>query len=154
MAMWNLQKLKAIRNALTDDVCKTLVSALVLSHLDYANAILSGLPEEDIKKMQCIQNMAAELELNCSTMESSMCCLRNLHWLPISARIEHKLLTITYKCLNGKAPEYLSDLLSVIPESRRMLRLSNKYKQLVIPKVKKKNFCSQIIWHYGTIIVE
>ena len=39
MAMWNLQKLKAIRNVLTDDVCKTLVSALVLSHLDYANAI-------------------------------------------------------------------------------------------------------------------
>ena len=52
MAMWNLQKLKAIRNVLTDDVCRTLVSALVLSCLDYANAILSGLPEVDIKKMQ------------------------------------------------------------------------------------------------------
>ena len=48
--MWNLQKLKAIRSVLTDDVGKTLVSALVLSHLDYANAILSGLPEVDIKK--------------------------------------------------------------------------------------------------------
>ena len=72
--------------------------------------------------------------VNCSTMESSTCCLRNLHCLPISARIEYKLLTITYKCLNGEAPDYLSDLLSVIPESRRMLRLSKKYKQLVIPK--------------------
>ena len=143
MAMWNLQKLKAIRNVLTDDLCKTLVSALVLSHLDYANAILSGLPEVDIKKMQCIQNMVAKLVLNCSTMESSTCCLKNLHWLPISARIKHKLLTITYKCLNGEAPEYLSDLLSVIPESRRMLRLSNKYKQLVFPKVKRKTFAAR-----------
>ena len=143
MAMWNLQKLKAIRNVLTDDVCKTLVSALVLSHLDYANAILSGLPEVDIKKMQCIQNMAAKLVLNCSTMDSSACCLKNLHWLPISARIEHKLLTITYKCLNGKAPDYLSDLLSVIPEPRRMLRLNNKYKQFVIPKVKRKTFAAR-----------
>ena len=140
MAMWNLQKLKAKRNVLTDDVCKTLVSALVLSHLDYANVILSGLPEVDIKKMQHVQNMAAKLVHKCSTMESSTCCLRNLHWLPMSARIEHKLLTITYKCLNGDAPEYLSDLLSVIPESRRMLRSSNKYKQLVIPKVKRKTF--------------
>ena len=126
MAMWNLQKLKAIRNVLTDDVCKTLVSALVLTHLDYANAILSGLPEVDIKKMQWVQNMAAKLILNCSTMESCTCCLRNLHWLPISTRIEHKLLTITYKYLKGKAPDYLSDLLSVIPESRRTLRSSNK----------------------------
>ena len=137
MAMWNLQKLKAIRSVLTDDVCKTLVSALVLSHLDYANAILSSLPEVDIKKLQWVQNMAAKLVLNCSKMESSTWCLRRLHWLPFSARIEHKLLTITYKCLNGDAPDYLSDLLSVIPASRRMLRSGNKYKQLVIPKVKK-----------------
>ena len=85
MAMWTLQKLKAIRNVLTDDVCKSLISALVLLHLDYANAILIGLPEVDIKKMQSVQNMAAELVLNCSTMESSTSCLRNLHWLPISA---------------------------------------------------------------------
>ena len=143
MAMWNLQKMKAIRNVLTDDLWKTLVSALVLSHLDYTNTILSCLPEVDIKKMQCIQNMAAKLVLNYSTMESSTCCLKNLYWLPISTRIEHKLLTITYKCLNGEALEYLSDLLSVIPESRRMLRLSNKYKQLVIPKVKRKMFAAR-----------
>ena len=70
MAMWNLQKLKAIRNVLTDDACKTLISALVLLHLDYANVILIGLPEVDIKKMQIVQNMAAKLVLNCSTMES------------------------------------------------------------------------------------
>ena len=54
MAMWNLQKHKAIKSVLTDDVCKTLVSALVLSHLDYVNAILSSLPEVDIKKMQWV----------------------------------------------------------------------------------------------------
>ena len=82
--------------------------------------------------------MAAKLVLNCSKMESSTWCLRSLHWLPISARIEHKLLTIAHKCLNGDAPDYLSDLLSVIPTSRRMLRSGNKYKQLVIPEVKRK----------------
>ena len=82
--------------------------------------------------------MAAKLVLNCSKMESSTWCLRSLHWLPISARIEHKLLTITYKCLNGDAPDYLLDLLSVIQASRRTLRSANRYKQLVIPKVKRK----------------
>ena len=78
MAMWNLQKLKAIRNLLTDDACKILISALVLSHLDYANAILIGLPEDNIKKMQIVQNMAAKLVLNCSIMESSTDSLRKL----------------------------------------------------------------------------
>ena len=55
---------------------KTLVSALVFSHLDYVNAILSSLPEIDIKKMQQVQDMAAKLVLNCSKMESSTWCLR------------------------------------------------------------------------------
>ena len=143
MAMWNLQKLKAIRSVLTKDLCKILVSALVLSHLDYANSILSGLPKVAIKKMQWVHNMTAKLVLNCSKMESSTWCLRSLRWLPISARIEHKLLTITYKGLNGDAPDYLSDLLSVIPASTRMLRSANKYKQLVIPKVKRKTFSAR-----------
>ena len=143
IAMWNLHKLKAIRNVLRDDACKTLVSALVLSHLDYASAILIGLPEVDIRKMQIVQNMAAKLVLNCSTMESLTDSLRNLHWLPIRAQIEHKLLTITYKCLNGEAPDYLYDLLSVILELRRMLRSSNKYKQLVVPRVKRKTFAAR-----------
>ena len=120
-----------------------MISALVLLHLDYANAILIGPPEVDIKKMEIVQNMAAKLVLNCSTMESSTCCLRNLHWLPIRARIEHKLLTLTYKCLNGEAPDYLSDLLSVIPELRRMLRSNNKYKQLVVLRVKRKTFAAR-----------
>ena len=76
-------------------------------------------------------------------MESSTWCLRSLHRLPISARIEHKLLTIAYKRLNGDAPDYLSDLLSVIQASRRMLGSGNKYKQLVIPNVKRKTFTAR-----------
>ena len=126
--MWNLQKLKVIRSVLTEDVCKTLVGTLVLSHLDYTNAILSGIPEVHIKKMQWVHNMATKLVLNCLKTESSTGCLRSLHQLPVSTRIEHKLLTKTYKCLNGDTPDYLSDLLAVIPMSRRMLRSSDKYK--------------------------
>ena len=93
--------------------------------------------------MQIVQSMAAKLVFNCSTMESSTDSLRNLHWLPIRTQIEHKLLTITYKCLNGEAPDYLYNLLSVLPESRRMLRSSNKYKQLVVPRVKRKTFAAR-----------
>ena len=50
--MWNLQKLKAIGDLLTEETCKTLVMGLLISHLDYANAILVGLPYTDIHKLQ------------------------------------------------------------------------------------------------------
>ena len=143
MAMWNLQKLKVIRSVLTKDVCKTLVGALVMSHLDYTNAILTGIPEVDIQKMQWVQNIATKLVLNCLKSESSTGCLRSLHWLLVSTRIEHKLMTVTYKCSNGEAAEYLRDLLTVIPSSRRILRSRDKHKELVIPKGKRQTFAAR-----------
>ena len=52
MAMWSLHRLKHIRKLLNQETCHTLVCGLVLTHLDYANAILADLPNVEIAKMQ------------------------------------------------------------------------------------------------------
>ncbi len=36
---------------------------------------------------------------------------KNLHWLPIKARIDFKILVLAWKAYNGIGPKYLSDLL-------------------------------------------
>ena len=35
-----------------------------------------------------------------------------LHWLPVKARIQFKILLITFKAIHGLAPKYLRDLLT------------------------------------------
>ena len=35
--------------------------------------------------------------------------LRELHWLPIQKRVLFKICVMVFKCLNGLAPEYLSN---------------------------------------------
>ena len=37
--------------------------------------------------------------------------LKDLHWLPIKYRIQYKVLLITFKALNGTAPQYISELI-------------------------------------------
>ena len=37
---------------------------------------------------------------------------RGLHWLPVKARIQFKILLITFKAIHGLAPKYLCDLLT------------------------------------------
>jgi len=34
----------------------------------------------------------------------------DLHWLPIEQRVDCKVGVITYRCMHGTAPEYLSDM--------------------------------------------
>ncbi|KAL0153562.1 hypothetical protein M9458_051176 [Cirrhinus mrigala] len=61
--------------------------------------------------------------------------LSTLHWLPIKHRIDFKILLITYKALNGLAPQYLSELLSHYSPSRP-LRSQNSG-NLIIPRISK-----------------
>ena len=85
---------------MTISECKTLVQDLVLSHLDYANAISVGIPKRNIQRLQKVQNMAAKLVLNRDKWSSSKESLEQLHWLPIQARIDLKTwFLLTKACM-------------------------------------------------------
>ena len=52
--------------------------------------------------------------------------LYELHWLPVSLRIDYKILLLTFKCIYGLAPTYLSDLISIKSNSFYNLRSTGK----------------------------
>ena len=110
-SMINIQRIKLIRRYLTEDSVKTLMMGLVVSHLDYCNTVLAGLPEIDLKRMQRVQNIAAKMILQKGRINSSTQCLKELHWLPIRCRVKYKILTLVHKCLQGSAPGYSQELL-------------------------------------------
>lgn len=139
-ATLNLLRIKMIANGLDSNTLKTLVVSLVLSHLDYANCILNNTPKKDIKLLQQIQNMAAKLICGKSKYDSNTECLKTLHWLPVKNRIQFKTLCIVYKCLNGKGPTYLKELLIEENSTKHNLRSCKIYKQLAVPRTKRKTF--------------
>ena len=99
--------------------------------------------------MQRIQNMCAKLVLNRGKYESSRQALYDLHWLPIKARINQKLLTFMFQCFIGKAPEYLNDILYKQVSRRQGLRseiVANFDYQ--IPLNKRKTFSDR---SFGTV---
>ena len=55
----------------SQEACHQLMLGLVMSHLDYANAILINLPQREIQKLQRIKNMAAKVVLFKSKYECS-----------------------------------------------------------------------------------
>ncbi len=59
-----LHNIRKIRPFLTQHAAQLLVQALVISRLDYCDALLAGLPSNTIKPLQMIQNAAARLVFN------------------------------------------------------------------------------------------
>ena len=141
-AMYNLQRIKHIRPFLTEETCHTIVQGLVMSHIDYANSLYHGLPNNSIKKLQRVQNMAAKTILRKKRENSSKDCLEILHWLPIRQRVEHKILTLVFKCLRDEAPKYLSELLMKSETGVHYLR-SQQEEKLVVPNTKRKTFADR-----------
>ena len=110
--MLNFTKIKAIKPSLTTTACHTLVLMLCISHLGYSNALLYGITKKLLQKYQRIQNMCAKLVLSKCKYDSATECLKQLHWLPIEQQIQHKILVITHKSLNGHAPKYIQELIN------------------------------------------
>ena len=86
-----LRRLGQIRPYVSTDSAKTLAVAMILSRIDYCNALLGGLPEDKIARLQRVQNCAAGLVMRKSKRDSASALLRSLHWLPVKARIEFNI---------------------------------------------------------------
>ena len=136
--IFHLRNIRTIRRFITQSACEKLVHALVSSRLDYANAILAGLPQTKLKQLQSIQNIAARIVTQTPKFEHITPVLRKLHWLPINARIEFKVICLTFRIINGNAPVYMRDLVSE-KHSTRSLRSTNK-RLLNIPKTRTKMY--------------
>ncbi len=116
---------------LSEHATQLLVQALVLSSLDYCNALLAGLPASSIKHLQLIQNVAARYIFNEPKRTHVTPLFISLHWLPIAARIKFKALMFAYKTTTGSAPLYLNSLLQIYVPSRSLCSASER--RFIVP---------------------
>ena len=85
---------RALRDLLGQEVTVRLVSAFVLSRLDYCNAILTGRPASTLAPLQRVMHAAARLVCDLKPLDHTSASIRALHWLPIKQRIDFKLCLI------------------------------------------------------------
>ena len=102
-----ISRISLVRNYLSFDVTVALMVSLVLSKLDYGNALLSGVSLDQLGKLQRVQNHAAKLVFRKKKNDHVTPLLKSLHWLPVKERIDYKIASLVFKCLNGLAPQYL-----------------------------------------------
>ena len=98
------ETLVASGSCLSSDSTKTLVHALVTVRLDHCNALLYGLPDYLIQRLQYVINAAAKVITCKRKFDHVTPLLIELHWLPVRQRIVFKILLYTFKALHDVTP--------------------------------------------------
>jgi hypothetical protein len=111
-SIFHIRRPRTVRRELGHQVTAQLVSTLILSRLDYCNAVLAGLPVSTLASLKRVLNAAARLVLELGPRDHVSAALRELHWLPIRKRIDYKLCPLAHDVRIGHTPEYMSELLT------------------------------------------
>jgi hypothetical protein len=62
---------------------------------------------------QRVQNFAARIITNSRKFDHVTSLLNELHWLPVKLHLFYRNAVLTFKCKNGTAPDYLSNIILV-----------------------------------------
>ena len=122
---FELHRLASIRRFLTSTATATLVSAFVLSRIDYCNSLLFGSTNDVTSHLQRIQNYAARVIFRLPMSSSITIHLKSLHWLPVKVRSTYKIACLCYHCHSSTAPSYVTDMLHKKPLHTRNTRSSS-----------------------------
>jgi hypothetical protein len=113
---YHLRRIRQLRHCLDKDDRQRLVSALVLSRIDYCNVALVGLPASSLAPLQRVINAAARFVANLRPRDHVSHVLRDLHWLPIRERISYKVCLMMFNIVNGTAPIYMTGMVTRISD--------------------------------------
>ena len=79
-----------------------------LANCFYDSIVWSNTSNNNIKKLQLVQNFACRIVLDIRKFDHISEGLRSLNWLSVKDFLFLKDSIIVYKCLNNKMPSYLS----------------------------------------------
>ena len=100
-----------------------LVHSLVHSRLDFCNGLLIGVDQSEISRLQKVQNAATRFVFGTKQWRGVTNLRKQLHFLPVTARIEFKVCLMVFKCLNNLAPPYLEELIQKCQPKIKSLRI-------------------------------
>ena len=95
----HLRNIGRLQKYLNRTASEQVVHAFVTSRLDMANSLLYGLPQEQLNRLQRIQNIAARVVTRSKKSCHITPILKDLHWLLVRYRIVYKILLIVYKAV-------------------------------------------------------
>ena len=152
---WTLTNLGNFGHYLSEDLKISLVKTLVLSKLDYCNALYAGTQASVLNKLRSTMNSAIRFIFNIKDWSINLIpYYKKAHILPIQLRIKYKICLLVQKSLNGTAPPYLRQLIKLYCEepSKHSLRSFSDHKLLLRPQTVESKWSRKLFSYNAPIM--
>lgn len=145
---WTLLNLRRISSFLNEGLKIMLVKQLVLSKIDYCNALYMNLPATRTRRLKSVMNSSIRFIYHIRDRSVELApYYKRAHILPLKERIHFKACLMTHKAIYGKAPGYLQELITVEnPIHRTRAKDDGK---LLVPRLSKTNLESRMFSNYA-----
>ena len=138
-AYFHLHRISKVRRYIDHETCAKAIHACVTSRLDYHNALLTGVPDYQRRKLELVQNHAAQLLSGTPIRMHIQPVLCQLHWLPIQYRIQYKVLSFIHQAVHcDEAPAYLKEFCTIYTPARNLRSANDPYTLTIPPTPKRK----------------
>ena len=145
-----LFNLKNVKQYVSRETLKTLVRTLVVSHIDYCNAIFVGITKTQEKRLHTMLNKCVRFiySIKISMKIPISPLMQSLHWLPFEKRIKFKICVLVHISLKFKKPKYLKEFFFLSESKTQLETRSRGELYLHIPKITQKR-CEKMISYAG-----
>ena len=104
-----LCQINRVKDLFNQSTLTSIINALVMSKIYYCSSVWSNTSEENIKKIQLIQNYAARVIAG-NVGKYDYVSPKQLGWLPIKEHLQYRDALLVYKCMYNQAPSYSSQI--------------------------------------------
>ena len=118
-----------IRKFINQDLCRTLMSSLALSQIDYCCSALQGLPESRLRPINRVIRVSVRtiFRLPRSDHTSIFQLMQNIGFFNMKQRSLYRTLCIIHKSIIYRRPYYIINMISPRTISRNLRSTSNNY---------------------------
>jgi Reverse transcriptase (RNA-dependent DNA polymerase)/Endonuclease-reverse transcriptase len=93
-----------------------LYKATIATHIEYCSTVLFLASDEQVKRLQRIQNKIMRLILRAPKRTNVLWMLDAMQWQPLKQRIEMNTLSFIYKIIHNQLPDYLCNKIRYIKD--------------------------------------
>ena len=143
---FHLRRIRQLRRILPRELKQSLVSALILSRIDYCNVVRADLPASTLEPLERLLRAAVRYVADLRPRDHVTPTMQQLHWLTIKHRVTYKPCMLMHSVVYGYAPQYICELVTTVSSLPNRSRLRSSTSGLFdIPRTRTTTESSRVM---------